>query len=225
MPAETPSDSAPGNSEQPHAKSPQRGSPGVFSDASKDGPSQPGHVGPPGIHAPWRLAYLEALGKSEQASGGKPSTGSFLADDWLDPSSDERNHVIVRTRVGLILLNAFPYAAGHVLVALGEPRATLLDYSPAQRETLWRHVDCAAALVHRAFEPQGINIGVNEGRAAGAGVPSHLHVHLVPRWSGDVNFISVVGQVRVIPSALDVTAQRYRAAWREIAHQWAGVLA
>lgn len=187
-------------------------------------PAQPLHVGPPAIHAPWRLSYLEDLGRKEQAAGGKPSTGSFLADYWLEPGADHAHHVIVRSRVGLIMLNAFPYATGHLLVALGEPRPTLLDYSPEQRAALWRHADCAAALVQAAFEPQGINIGVNQGRAAGAGVPSHLHVHLVPRWGGDVNFISVVGQVRVVPAALDVTADRYRRVWDTLREQWEQVL-
>ena len=72
--------------------------------------------------------------------------------------------------------------------------------------------DRAADLVERALEPQGINIGINQGRAAGAGVPGHLHVHLVPRWGGDVNFITTVGQVRVIPSSLEAMASRYRRA-------------
>lgn len=185
----------------------------LFSDQP---PPQPQHVGPPAIHAPWRQAYLEDLGEKEKASGGVPSTGSFLADYWLNPGGDVDNRVIVRTSSGMILLNAFPYASGHLLVALGEPRPTLLDYTAEQRAELWRHVDTAAALVHAAYEPQGINIGVNQGRAAGAGVPSHLHVHLVPRWSGDVNFISVVGQVRVIPAALDASAARYRLAWEKL---------
>lgn len=198
---------------------------GRFSDpALPPTPPQPEHVGPAAVHAPWRLAYLEELGKQERAQGGKPSTGSFLADDWLRPEDDERNHVVVRSGVGLILLNAFPYATGHLLVALGEARGTLLDYSLEQRAALWRHVDAAAALVQAAFEPQGVNIGINQGRAAGAGVPSHLHVHLVPRWGGDVNFISVVGQVRVIPAALDETARRYREAWVKIRGTWEGML-
>ena len=116
----------------------------------------------------------------------------------------------MRTGEGMILLNAYPYANGHLLVALGEGRPTLMDYSPEQRAALWRLVDAASGLMQDALEPQGINIGINQGRAAGAGVPGHLHVHLVPRWSGDVNFITTVGQIRVIPSALEQMAQRYR---------------
>ena len=129
--------------------------------------------------------------------------------------------MIVRTGAGMIMLNAFPYANGHLLVALGEGRPGLLDYNAAQRAQLWQLVDCASGLMQAALEPQGINMGLNQGRAAGAGVPEHVHVHLVPRWSGDVNFMEVVGQVRVIPASLEMMAQRYERAWKQISAQWA----
>ena len=113
-------------------------------------------------------------------------------------------------------------ANGHLLVALGEPRPTLMDYDPAQRAALWALVDLASELMQSALNPQGINIGVNQGRAAGAGVPQHLHAHLVPRWSGDVNFMTVVGQVRVIPAALEHMARRYRQTWALMRSRGAG---
>jgi ATP adenylyltransferase len=168
-------------------------------------------LGPHAIHAPWRQPYLETIGESER-SDPQDSPG-FLREYWLDHAADARNHVVARTDAGIILLNRYPYANGHLLVALGEARPTLLDYSPAQRAELWKLTDLAAELMQRTLAPQGVNIGVNQGRAAGAGVPGHLHVHLVPRWAGDVNFMTVVGQIRVIPAALDAMAQRYRAAW------------
>lgn len=167
----------------------------------------------PTLHAPWRFTYLEDLGEKEKLSGPPTSTsGSFLRDYWLSPQLDEPNHVILRDPHGLILLNKYPYANGHLLVALGEARPSLLDYDPEQRAHLWRLVERATDLMQRALQPQGINTGINQGRAAGAGVPQHLHVHLVPRWSGDVNFMATVGQIRVIPSSLEVMARRYRAA-------------
>lgn len=163
---------------------------------------------PASLHAPWRLEYLEAV------DAPAPGSGSFLTRYWADPAGDERNFVIARTAQGMILLNRYPYANGHLLVALGEARPTLLDYAPAQRAALWSLVEHATLLMQRTLEPQGINTGINQGRAAGAGVPDHLHVHLVPRWSGDVNFLSVVGAVRVIGASLDVMARRYREAAR-----------
>lgn len=174
-------------------------------------------LGPPALQAPWRMEYLEALDAKEKVQGSpRPSSGSFLRDYFLDPGADVANHVIVRTGAAIILLNAYPYANGHLLVALGEARPRLLDYAPEQRAMLWRMVDVAWALMYEALEPQGINAGVNEGRAAGAGVPQHLHVHLVPRWGGDVNFMATVGQVRVIPAALKAMAERYRAGWARL---------
>lgn len=172
------------------------------------------------LQAPWRLQYLERLSTEEAVAKPGPGTGCFLRDYWLADGCDIPNHVIVRARRGLILLNGFPYANGHLLVALGEGRGRLGDYSPEERAALWVLVDAAAELMETALEPQGINIGVNQGRAAGAGVPQHLHVHLVPRWSGDVNFMTVVGRVRVMPSSLDAMAARYRAAWERIRPRW-----
>ncbi len=170
---------------------------------------------PDALQAPWRMPYLESVddAKPPYASAG---TGSFLLDYWRESAADERNHVIARTQNGLILLNAFPYAAGHLLVALGDARPTLLDYDSAQRRSLWELADVAMAIMLRALRPQGVNVGFNQGRAAGAGVPQHLHLHLVPRWGGDVNFMSTIGHIRVLPASLDRMAERYRAAWVEM---------
>lgn len=180
---------------------------------------------PAAIQAPWRQEYLEQIGEQEKAAtNAAAADGNFLREYWLAPQRDHANHVLVRTGHGMILLNRFPYAGGHLLVALGEPRPTLLDYDLHQRSALWRLVDAAAALMQETLAPQGINFGINQGRAAGAGVPGHLHVHLVPRWGGDVNFMSVVGQVRVIPVSLERMAARYREAWERIMPEWAALL-
>lgn len=184
------------------------------------------------MHAPWRERYLKSLASAERGDDDAPapgagSAGCFLRDYWLTPEQDEANLVVLRRpdapgekpgegTGGMVLLNLYPYANGHLLVALGEGRARLLDYAPAQRAALWRLVEDAAQMLERALRPQGLNIGVNEGRAAGAGVPQHVHVHLVPRWHGDVNFMTVVGGVRVNPSAPENVARLCREAWGEI---------
>lgn len=158
----------------------------------------------------------------EADAAATPPAHCFLRDYWLHPDSDAPNHVIVRTgnaetgTGGLIMLNRYPYANGHLLVALGEGRPRLLDYTEAERAELWSLVDLAVLLCERTLEPQGVNIGINQGEAAGAGVPAHLHVHIVPRWHGDTNFITAVGQVRVIPSALEAMAARYRDEWKAL---------
>lgn len=163
------------------------------------------------LWAPWRLQYIESIKDSPAAEA--PNQGparSFLLDYWDQPERDEAHFVVERDAHGLILFNLYPFTNGHLLVALGDARPRLLDYEPAQREALWRLVDRATDLVERTLNCQGINIGINQGRAAGAGVPQHLHVHVVPRWSGDTNFITVVGEVRVIPASLEMMYQRFR---------------
>jgi ATP adenylyltransferase len=153
-----------------------------------------------------------------QSEGGNSGGGCFIRQYWLNPDGDQQNHVIARIGAlndptgGMVFLNAYPYANGHLLVALGESRPRLLDYTPDQRAALWRLVDLATELCEATTQCQGTNIGINQGLASGAGVPEHLHVHVVPRWVGDVNFATVVASVRIIPGAIDAMAQRYRTA-------------
>lgn len=109
----------------------------------------------------------------------------------------------------MVLLNRYPYANGHLLVALGDARPTLLDYDSEQRAAFWSLVEHAASLMQRALDPPGINFGINQGAAAGAGVPDHLHAHLVPRWEGDTNAMTVVGGTRVIPASLESMWEMY----------------
>jgi ATP adenylyltransferase len=163
------------------------------------------------LWAPWRLAYLRELQRRRDQLGPAPAASpDFIAEYWRSPQDDAAHHVVYRNAHGLIVLNRYPYANGHLLSALGESRPTLLDYSPAQRVEFWKLVDRAAALLQRGLNPQGINMGINQGTAAGAGLPEHLHAHLVPRWHGDTNFLSVVGQVRIIPDSLEAMAAACR---------------
>jgi ATP adenylyltransferase len=162
------------------------------------------------------MEYLEALGEAEKKAAGEADRACFLTTYWEHPEQDEQNHVLYRDEAGMILLNRFPYSNGHLLVALGDGRPRLLDYDEGQRQALMSLTSLAAELIERGLNPQGINIGINQGRVAGAGVPGHLHVHLVPRWSGDTNFITVVGEVRIIPASLEKMAVRFREVMREI---------
>ena len=185
----------------------------------------PASKGPETLRAPWRSAYMDqldeaALRASQSKEKGRESC--FLRAYALAPEHDTQNHVIVRRGEptqpdsGMILLNRYPYANGHLLVALCESRPTLADYESAQRASLWSLIELASELCHRTLHPQGVNIGINQGAAAGAGVPEHLHAHVVPRWHGDVNFMTVVGNVRVISKSLDEMAKRYREVWEQL---------
>ena len=167
------------------------------------------------LWAPWRMAYIRGLEQqADDARAGAAIDGgtNFLAAAWRAPELDARNLVVHRDADGLLMLNRYPYANGHLLVALGDARPRLLDYAPAQRAAFWRLVDLAAAVVERALQPQGLNIGLNQGRAGGAGLPEHLHAHVLPRWSGDTNFMATVAGARVVPDSLESVAESFRRA-------------
>jgi len=169
------------------------------------------------IWAPWRMAYLRDLeARHGDAKGDRaPQLSNFLRAAWEDSENDHAHFVVHRNAHGLIMLNRYPYSNGHVLVALAEARPTLQDYSAEQRARLWELVDFAVELVERALHTQGVNVGINQGRAAGAGLPEHLHVHVVPRWGGDTNFMATIGEVRVVPDSLECSWQVLRAALRK----------
>jgi ATP adenylyltransferase len=167
----------------------------------------------PSLWAPWRMAYIRGLdAASAEASAGKPSgSTNFLAEYWAHPERDHAQLVVHRDDRGMVLLNRYPYTNGHLLVALGDARPSIADYGPDDRAHFWRLMELAMDLCQSAFQPQGLNVGLNLGRAAGAGLPEHAHGHVVPRWAGDTNFMSVIGEVRMVPDALERTWDAYRA--------------
>ena len=163
------------------------------------------------LWAPWRMAYIRDLDrKQHEVKKGEPVLTDFITHAWENPSLDLETLVVTRNDHGLVMLNRYPYSNGHLLVALGEAKPRLLDYTPPQREAFWKLVEDATALVERCFNPHGVNMGINQGDAAGAGLPQHLHAHVLPRWTGDVNFMSTIGGVRVVPESLESVADRLR---------------
>ena len=170
------------------------------------------------LWAPWRMSYirnLESQALQAKISAPADSDGNFLLAAWKNPQLDLAQHVVYRNEHGFILLNRYPYSNGHLLAALGQARARLMDYSATQRAHFWSLVDLAGALVDVALKPQGMNIGVNEGSAGGAGLPQHAHAHIVARWNGDTNFMSTVAGARVIPESLDSVAEQFKIALNE----------
>jgi len=148
------------------------------------------------LWAPWRMEYIRSL-EAEQAEG------CFFCRYWAAPEGDRENLVVWRGAATMVVLNRFPYTSGHVLVAPGEHVADLdgLD-APGMLELLAMTRD-VQQLLSDVVNPQGFNVGMNFGRCAGAGLPDHIHIHVVPRWEGDTNFMAVLGHVRVIPEALE----------------------
>jgi len=150
------------------------------------------------LHAPWRMEYIRSLEKN-LASGT-----CFICDAASAVSDDQRRarYVLWTTELSIVLINLYPYTNGHLLIAPKAHKPEFEELSADESNDLAAQTTQAIALLKRAISPQGFNIGVNLGRCAGAGLPGHLHQHVVPRWAGDTNFMSVVGNVRVVPQAM-----------------------
>ena len=148
-------------------------------------------------------------------------TGSGGTDNgciFCDISGPDRDELIlVRGRVSFVILNLYPYTNGHLMVVPNRHVANLASTTEDERAELMRLTRHAEIAVNEAYTPQGINIGINLGRPAGAGVLDHLHIHLVPRWNGDTNFMTVIGEVRVLPEDLGTTAKKLRPIFERLA--------
>jgi ATP adenylyltransferase len=148
------------------------------------------------LWAPWRMPYIRETAKTEAP------TECFFCDDLRTPADDRRNLVLVRGRACFALLNKYPYTGGHLLIAPKAHKADLDLLKPAERAELMELTVRMEGLLKRTLKPHGFNLGINLGRPAGAGVPGHVHIHIVPRWNGDTNFMNAVGNVKVIPQGL-----------------------
>ena len=126
---------------------------------------------------------------------------------------DEETFVVWRGERTVALLNAYPYTSGHVMVMPARHLGEIEELDDGEAAELWPAVTAAVGALKRAYRPDGLNVGINLGRAAGAGLPGHLHVHCLPRWSGDTNFTTAVAGTRVIPEALPATWRKLRDAW------------
>lgn len=130
--------------------------------------------------------------------------------------TDNARLVLHRGQTAFVILNMFPYNSGHLMVVPSRHIATLGEASPAERAEMMELTSLAEAALSEVYKPQGLNVGMNLGRAAGAGIVDHMHIHLVPRWNGDTNFVSVVGQVRVLPEDLEQSAERLRPVFHKL---------
>ncbi len=169
------------------------------------------------LWAPWRIDYIRQI----EANPPESSRGSacFLCDA-AGVVNDEREMqhrlMLLNDHRGMILLNRFPYTNGHLLVAPRDHVGDLTDLTAEQRHGIMDLIVLAERVLQRALNPQGMNVGMNLGRCAGAGLPGHVHVHVLPRWNGDTNFMQTVGQVRVIPEALETSYANLRATLQQL---------
>jgi ATP adenylyltransferase len=148
------------------------------------------------VFAPWRIEYLRSLDK---ADGGE----CFFCEAAAASGDEKKQRLVLWTTPhSVVLMNRYPYTNGHLLIAPRAHKAEMGDLSPDEMLDLQQQTARAIQLLRQAVSAQGFNVGINLGRCAGAGVPGHLHQHLVPRWAGDTNFISIVGETRIVPQAL-----------------------
>jgi diadenosine tetraphosphate (Ap4A) HIT family hydrolase len=157
----------------------------------------------------WRATYVQSL----PASGVPVGEGSVFTRILDSGLTDDEAHIVHRGTRCFAILNAYPYGTGHVLVLPYREVPDLEDLDADETVELWATVTDAVRAIKAAYRPDGVNVGINLGRPAGGSVSEHLHVHVVPRWTGDANFMTAVANTRTIPEPLDVTAAKIRVAW------------
>ena len=158
------------------------------------------------LWAGWRAAYVEGVANVEP-----PPDGCLFCT--LPDATGDQDEVLARGPQSFAVLNLYPYTSGHLLVAPNRHVGDLELLNPDEADALMAMTQQATAALKAAYRPDGVNVGMNLGRAAGAGVPGHLHVHVVPRWLGDTNFLTSVAETRVLPEPLSRSFERLRAAW------------
>jgi ATP adenylyltransferase len=159
------------------------------------------------LWAGWRAAYV--AGAASTASTG-PDDCLFCA---LASAPDEESLVVARDELVFAVMNAYPYASGHLMIAPFRHEAELEGLKGDEATALMTMTQHAVSALKSAYTPDGINAGLNLGRPAGAGVPGHVHLHVLPRWTGDTNFMTTVAETRVLPEDLRTSWEKVRAAW------------
>jgi len=156
------------------------------------------------LWSPWRMKYV--------TDNNHPNECVFCAA----PSQKDgpENLIVHRGGRAYAILNRYPYTSGHLMIVPFEHHANMEDFDPAVRAELMEMVNEAIKIMRQLYTPEGFNVGINLGAAAGAGIAEHMHVHIVPRWTGDTNFMSTVGEIRVLPEELEATYERIAQAWK-----------
>ncbi len=156
------------------------------------------------LWAPWRIPYIRDIGNEDK--------GCFLCHDYAHPEEDAEDLVLWRTKRSLVVLNRFPYNNGHLLIAPARHIADLDETTEEEMLELLKLVRESQRDLSIAISPHGFNVGLNFGRCAGAGLPGHMHIHVVPRWNGDTNFMSVCSDTKVVSQSLqDLLAELKKA--------------
>jgi ATP adenylyltransferase len=158
------------------------------------------------LYSPWRLEYV--------TSASQPVAGCIFCDALA--KGDVEPLIVAREAFAYVILNLYPYNSGHLMVVPNRHVGSLAELQADELLDVTRLMQRAETALTEVYRPHGLNVGVNIGKAAGAGIADHLHVHLVPRWDGDTNFMSVVGDVRVLPEEVPVSAVRLKAVFERL---------
>jgi len=156
------------------------------------------------LWAPWRMQYIT-----------EPKEGDCIFCTKPEQNSDSENLILYRGASNFIILNAYPYNPGHLMVVLYRHVANLEDLSNSESAEHFKLIQRSITMLKETIHPNGFNIGLNIGKVAGAGVDGHLHTHIVPRWQGDVNFMPVLGETRVISEELKATYEKFKDLFRQ----------
>lgn len=154
------------------------------------------------LWSPWRYDYIASVGRT-------PSSCVFCVDK--DPGRDAERLILFRGKHSFVILNLFPYTSGHLMIAPYVHIGALAQATPEQTSEMMTLSQRAISALQRLYHPEGFNMGMNLGQCAGAGVRDHIHMHVVPRWIGDSNYMTVLGETRVLPEDLRTTYQRLKA--------------
>jgi ATP adenylyltransferase len=158
------------------------------------------------LWAPWRMKYIQ--------SQDTPIRCVFC--DVQEKADDAGNLVVHRGQKAFVILNRYPYTSGHLLVVANAHHPCLEDLDPPTRGEMMELAIKGMIVLRKVYHPEAFNFGANIGEAAGAGIAEHVHLHIVPRWNGDTNFMSALAETRVLPEGLDVSYRRISTVWNEI---------
>ncbi len=167
------------------------------------------------LWAPWRSQYL----KSFEEPTADDEKGCFLCAAAHHPEQDAQRYVVYRGEGAFVILNLYPYNGGHIMVAPYEHVAALEHLNLDAYQSLCTLLRDAIAVLKEEFHPDGLNVGANLGRVAGAGLPDHVHFHIVPRWSGDTNFMPVLADTKVVSQSLEEIYHRLHQAFQRYYHR------
>jgi ATP adenylyltransferase len=162
------------------------------------------------LWAGWRTTYINDVATQPEPTDG---AGECLFERLAAATTDAEALVLARNEHAFAVMNAYPYTSGHLMVAPLRHEGTLAGLTHDEAADVMRLVQDANVALMAAYRPDGLNVGANIGRAAGAGIPGHVHVHVLPRWAGDTNFMTTVAEARVLPEPLGLSYEKLRAEW------------